>query len=909
MILINSILSLCVAAAAAVVLVNGAELTNKQIRVRRLATFLLLAVTLAIRNFASEKMRGPENSLALYLQSGVLSGGGAGAFDSVIGSVIDEMADDWEREASASPSNSSGAEAPNSQPLESSDPQLPLSTPKSFYSPYSSVSNRVAELLLGPDSDGDGIPDEWERWTHSDRFFDDSALDLDGDGLTTLEEFYHQTDHRVADTDLDGFSDGYEVSEGMNPLVKEDFTYEEPDADGNGIIDTWQDDYYNWWILNSLIGFNDSDGDGWDDDYARYYMPAASINNFDVEVNIYSSRSAYLSLSDDDNRLKGFVLFAGTTVLNLRLPLDTNTPVRLLPNLPDRDLPTNGLWKARIDFKFLPREWQKQKVSGSGLISDHGAMSFAMVEKEDVFVKFLPPASELAPAQQQNQLQGKMQESNMSRQLPSTITGDKIGWPHLEFLWITIDTDSSGYHNPDFSVGDFWVKYLAGGSYNTKIHASWRCEYGEMTPSEGNRSHLLLKQTPKREDKKAPVILSVKYDDKSPAELEYLAPPCHIKTFEIDVTENFSPHLGEEMNVNVSLPGCAHFADFTHMEIEVMREVKGGWFSKREWEHVAWVDMDLSTSEIDQYLSVSGGGVAGVSWDGIAQSSLSLKDHPQEFPKVSGKKTFNRAMPLVASGEPVPPPFYTVFVRLLKDGSGGKKTVVRELSKTVFVPQVVNIVLNGGEKVFMKSVSTQKEDGSILILHPEHTEEEAKVLLSQLPSMVARYIPDDINLRIVMRDDVKGRHKVVFIEGESPNSEGGFHFGQADEFIARNYKADGTARIYVGTFRKSLKEYYERYGGDVMKQYVFLQENMLTRYIAPTTIHEIAHILGLVDPMYLNAIAYGKQAYHNDPYTGMYIMDEGGLSKFEDIFSPYGQAYWFHENLRYLEFILPKTIK
>ena len=80
-------------------------------------------------------------------------------------------------------------------------------------------------MLLGPDSDGDGIPDEWERWTHSDRFFDDSALDLDGDG--------------------------------------------------------------------------------WDDDYARYYMPAAPTDNFDVEVNIYSSRSAYLSLSDNDNRLKG----------------------------------------------------------------------------------------------------------------------------------------------------------------------------------------------------------------------------------------------------------------------------------------------------------------------------------------------------------------------------------------------------------------------------------------------------------------------------------------------------------------------------------------------------------------------------------------------------------------------------
>jgi hypothetical protein len=80
------------------------------------------------------------------------------------------------------------------------------------------------------DTDGDGLPDEYEIA----RGFDannpiDAQEDPDRDGLTNLQEFQRGTDPRLADTDGDGLNDGAEIARGTDPLVI--------DSDGDGIAD------------------------------------------------------------------------------------------------------------------------------------------------------------------------------------------------------------------------------------------------------------------------------------------------------------------------------------------------------------------------------------------------------------------------------------------------------------------------------------------------------------------------------------------------------------------------------------------------------------------------------------------------------------------------------------------------
>ncbi len=72
------------------------------------------------------------------------------------------------------------------------------------------------------DSDGDGIPDDWEL-EHGLNPNDpaDASEDIDGDGLTNLEEYKLGTDPNKADTDDDGSDDKKEVDEGTDPLEPE----------------------------------------------------------------------------------------------------------------------------------------------------------------------------------------------------------------------------------------------------------------------------------------------------------------------------------------------------------------------------------------------------------------------------------------------------------------------------------------------------------------------------------------------------------------------------------------------------------------------------------------------------------------------------------------------------------------
>ena len=96
------------------------------------------------------------------------------------------------------------------------------------------------------DSDGDGLPDEWEMKYFGTLSYDGED-DVDGDDLTNIGEYLHGTHPRCLDTERDGMSDGWEVKYYLAPLMDDSLD----DADGDG--------YYNVLEYSSEYSYSPRD--------------------------------------------------------------------------------------------------------------------------------------------------------------------------------------------------------------------------------------------------------------------------------------------------------------------------------------------------------------------------------------------------------------------------------------------------------------------------------------------------------------------------------------------------------------------------------------------------------------------------------------------------------------------------
>ncbi len=144
----------------------------------------------------------------------------------------------------------------------------------------------VTAIEVEGDTDGDGMPQWWERRYGGDL---DASADTDGDGLTAREEYEYGTDPTNADSDGDGLADGAEVkTHGTNP--------NERDSDRDGLSDRDEVVVHG----TNPVAF-DTDGDGLDDgiEVAHGFDPvdaADAAEDFDGDT--YDNRHELLAGTD-----------------------------------------------------------------------------------------------------------------------------------------------------------------------------------------------------------------------------------------------------------------------------------------------------------------------------------------------------------------------------------------------------------------------------------------------------------------------------------------------------------------------------------------------------------------------------------------------------------------------------------
>ncbi|MFW3145851.1 MAG: PKD domain-containing protein [Thermoplasmatota archaeon] len=128
---------------------------------------------------------------------------------------------------------------------------------------FDSANNSASDYFIvnirekGPDydTDGDGMPDQWEIKYGLDPNLDDSRRDYDSDQLINLKEYELHTNPKSSDSDGDGMPDNYEYRYAFNinrtdevrdgvPRWMDEFTAEgDLDGDGTSNLDEYLDGY------------------------------------------------------------------------------------------------------------------------------------------------------------------------------------------------------------------------------------------------------------------------------------------------------------------------------------------------------------------------------------------------------------------------------------------------------------------------------------------------------------------------------------------------------------------------------------------------------------------------------------------------------------------------------------------
>ncbi len=371
------------------------------------------------------------------------------------------------------------------------------------------------------------------------------------------------------------------------------------------------------------------------------------------------------------------------------------------------------------------------------------------------------------------------------------------------------------------------------------------------------------------------------------------------------------------MTINPVYRDCGHpFGDDEenpefYLEVEAGRETDSG------WQHLAWIDTDPETPGLQRLIAISRDNPPTIDWDTKATSSAPLSNGTDSL-VYDSKTTFTRALPAVASGQYVPPPFVTVISRTFDD----KNNLVSEFSTTQAIPQYVQITWTASTVEEFRQPITYSHPGegalppTNVTMFAGCSVTEAEAAFAGIATNVQAIFPANANIIVVgPNTEVPQPHKTVEINSGAlyDPATGTYRnvLGSTppNYCYQRNESPVGTAGVYMESVRCSFllqyNEYYDNSLGTIPYKYDWrgvslpLSPSHLSLYVSQIALHECCHSMGLVPE--ISSVANG----HNDCPIGEHYMDSG---QWRTILMHLGflqplTLRWKPENIQYLEFV------
>ncbi|MBQ6925537.1 MAG: hypothetical protein IJQ73_12930 [Kiritimatiellae bacterium] len=345
------------------------------------------------------------------------------------------------------------------------------------------------------------------------------------------------------------------------------------------------------------------------------------------------------------------------------------------------------------------------------------------------------------------------------------------------------------------------------------------------------------------------------------------------------------------------------------LEVEIGRDTASG------WQHLAWVDTDSETPGLQQRTAISRDNPPTINWNAKATSSAPLANGLDSL-VYDDLTTFARALPAVAAGQYVPPPFATIVSRTYDDHDN----LINEFSSTLAIPQYVQITWTANaleefrRPIVFNYTGTPTLPPTNVTLFAGCLPEDAFAAFSSIAAKVQSIFPDNANIIVVGPSaEIPQPHKTVEINSGALYDPNSGKFSQAlgatppDFCHQRNDSPSGLSYVFNGMLRQYIFTWYRAFyrmspinaQNDWRNVPLPLPVNSLADVMAQIAMHESCHAMGLVPA---TSTMDGR---HNKCNCGRHHMDDGGtkspLMRLGII--PACTQQWKPENEEYLEFV------